>query len=108
MKAPINYQVPVSSCRSAKTALVHKLAGIFVAIMTIIGAPKASRAELSQLVQQVNLTPYARPTIPPHFNGRTIDGREISVSFLHGKVALLNFWATWCVQCRSEMPAFER
>ena len=27
---------------------------------------------------------------------------------LRGRVVLLNFWATWCVPCRSEMPEFNQ
>ena len=51
---------------------------------------------------------YSRAVIPPEFNCRTADGREISLASLQHKVVLLNFWATWRVECRSEMPAFER
>jgi cytochrome c biogenesis protein CcmG/thiol:disulfide interchange protein DsbE len=30
----------------------------------------------------------------------------VQLSDLHGKVVLLNFWATWCVPCKVEMPWF--
>lgn len=46
--------------------------------------------------------------VPPEFNGQLVDGREVSLASLHGKVVLLNFWATWCLECRTEMPAFEQ
>lgn len=85
-----------------------KIIEILVTITLVIGAPRTSRADLSELLQGVHLTPYARPTIPPPFSGRTVDAREISLSFLHGKFVLLNFWATWCLECRPEMPGFER
>ena len=38
----------------------------------------------------------------------TPEGNKISLSGLRGKVVLLNFWATWCVPCRTEMSSIER
>jgi peroxiredoxin len=74
----------------------------------ILAAPNMSLAEVMELLQKLNLTAYSHSTIPPEFNGRMANGQEVSLASLQGKVVLLNFWATWCLECRSEMPAFER
>jgi len=46
--------------------------------------------------------------LAPDFSLKTLDGEEITLSDLRGKVVLLNFWATWCPPCRGEMPAFQQ
>jgi len=37
-----------------------------------------------------------------------LDGSALRLTDLHGRVVLLNFWATWCIPCRSEMPEFNQ
>lgn len=37
-----------------------------------------------------------------------VDGREVDLKKLRGKVVLLEFWATWCAPCMKEMPNVKR
>jgi len=39
---------------------------------------------------------------------RDLEGREQSLAAHRGKIIVLNFWATWCVPCREEMPLLEK
>jgi cytochrome c biogenesis protein CcmG/thiol:disulfide interchange protein DsbE len=42
----------------------------------------------------------------PDFTLNDASGDPVTLSALRGKVVLLNFWATWCVPCKVEIPWF--
>jgi len=41
-----------------------------------------------------------------NFSFKNIDGQKVSLTAFKGKVILLDFWATWCVPCKQEIPGF--
>jgi peroxiredoxin len=44
----------------------------------------------------------------PTFTCKTIDGKTIDISKLHGKVIMINFFATWCPPCNQELPVLQK
>ncbi len=61
------------------------------------------------LIGKADLQPLPPKTKIVDFtlNGVNLKGNQITLSAYKGKVVLLNFFATWCGPCRSEMPDIE-
>ena len=48
-------------------------------------------------------------TVPaPDFTVIDADGNQVHLSDFLGKPVVMNFWASWCGPCKSEMPAFDQ
>ena len=77
-------------------------------LMTVLNASAVRASSFAELLKALKASGYPSPMQPPEFSGVTADGQRVALASLQDKVVLLNFWATWCLECRPEMPMFER
>ncbi|MBT2368745.1 TlpA family protein disulfide reductase [Streptomyces sp. ISL-10] len=45
---------------------------------------------------------------PNELKGETLEGDQLDVADLRGKVVVMNVWGSWCPPCRSEAPYFAK
>jgi peroxiredoxin len=51
-----------------------------------------------------DLSKVAAKQAAPNFTLKDASGHDVHLSDFKGKVVLINFWATWCVGCQTEIP----
>src|SRR5580698_509673 len=44
----------------------------------------------------------------PNLEFKNLSGQSQKIGSLHGSIAVLSFWATWCVPCHEELPRLSK
>ena len=90
------------------SALSAVAAAGIVTLITVLAALAVEQPSVKELLKPLKLSGYPSSMRPPDFSSLTADSKTVSLAGLRGRVVLLNFWATWCLECRPEMPVFEQ
>jgi peroxiredoxin len=88
--------------------LAARLLACGLLVAGLAGTGAADQGALAPLLKTLDLHDYASRPAPPDFSGSTLDARPLSIAGYRGSVIILNFWASWCLECRPEMPGLER
>jgi thiol-disulfide isomerase/thioredoxin len=82
--------------------------GCLLLVLTILAGPGLTQAAPHDQLRALNLSLYPAPWPANDMTLKDLNGRPISLSSLHGKVVLLNFWKIDCPPCSMEKPILER
>ncbi|MDR0707878.1 MAG: TlpA family protein disulfide reductase [Treponema sp.] len=89
--------------KNMKKAPLIFLMALFIPIM---GSAQTVSPDVANTFRRAGI-PVRKPVSIRDFTVRMLDGSAQKVSGLKGNVVFLNFWATWCGPCRTEMPSME-
>ena len=73
--------------------LCRRIAAVMLAWPMAVSGQAHAAPELGKAAPELVVTP--------------LDGDTFDLAKLHGKVVLVNYWATWCAPCRKDMPKLD-
>ena len=90
--------------KSYKLLIILAIAGLILALVVagVLLTQKNTKNEFSSKSSLEAKEPV------PNFTLSTIDGKDFHFSDYKGKPILINFFASWCLPCREEMPVLEK
>lgn len=98
-----------------KTTLIKSSAAVMM-LIAVLSLPSCKRAPKKTVDETANTESVedldaqyakdllAKGTPAPDFTLQTPDGKELSLKDFRGKYVVLDFWASWCPDCRKDAP----
>jgi len=101
-----------------KTARAAIYLPVFIILMILGGISIETRVaadltdefvsrKTTRLFGDMNVIGVERSDAPIDLGLADLNGKNVRLSDFKGKIVFLNFWTTWCSDCRIEMPAME-
>lgn len=93
-----------------KTKFFGRMAySLLIAMMMLVAMPESSSAQNKEKSDDIAATTLIhKGDKAPDFTVEMVDGSQVTLSKLKGKVVVVNFWATWCPPCREELTHVEK
>ncbi|HEX3627569.1 MAG TPA: TlpA disulfide reductase family protein [Verrucomicrobiae bacterium] len=90
------YALLLNLARSAPETEAHSIANQILAQKKV---PEDVKEQTLELISHLDMVGK-----PVDIQFTAIDGRQVDLSQMKGKVVLVDFWATWCMPCVMAMP----
>ena len=84
--------------------LTKSIIGCLVLLSVLLTQPMANGARPQDSIESYTKVGQQVPS----FKITDLAGNEINMDTLRGKVVFVNFWATWCAPCLTELPRVEK
>src|SRR5262249_37944655 len=82
------------------------------AVVVILCAPflleSGSAAGANEEADRFGILSPSQKVAAPDFTLEGPSGTPVHLRDFRGKIVFINFWATWCIPCRAEMPAIQQ
>jgi len=93
---------PVGGTKPIKTIAIGAGVVLLLCVAVCLGV------QFYPLLVETVSAPQLMGQAAPDFALSTLDGQQVTLSALRGIPVALNFWATWCPSCVTELPDLQR